>query len=509
MVKTRLLSKPEPAFKGKRIAWIRPVYVLILLVTWSGLVGWLIKTNYLDKTNTIRLVSLETGIRDLPGDTEWMAIYHQGKKLGYSTYTLRNQGAEGYRLRSSTRLKTAIAGFETEIQLVNKVQIDTLFRLQSFDVRLITENFNTRFRGSRSGDTVHVDHFQGRDSSRFAIRIPDEVYTYIGIQPMLANQGFKPGQRLVIPSFDPLSMEVSDLEIVHEGKEIRDIQGIEMNLNKIRISMRGIPSYIWLDDNGLTYREESLLGLVMERVTPDQAVATDSTANGLDLIESFAIPVETEIKNPPALKALTLEISGLDTNTLALINNERQRIIRQDGDLLLQLKPVSVPVTKTVDLNQLLQPTPLIQCTHPRVKNLAATIGQGEEDQGQPVDNLVHWVYSNLKKRPIASLNSTLEILDRKEGDCSEHSALFTALSRSMGIPTKIHAGLVYIQGRFLFHAWPVVAQNGQWLAVDPTLGQEVADATHIALLETDFTNLYQLLPLLGNITIRVVGQQY
>jgi hypothetical protein len=54
-----------------------------------------------------------------------------------------------------------------------------------------------------------------------------------------------------------------------------------------------------------------------------------------------------------------------------------------------------------------------------------------------------------------------------------------------------------------------VVYLNQQWVAVDPTLDQPVADATHIALLESDFTNLYQLIPILGRISIRIINQQY
>jgi hypothetical protein len=485
------------------------VYLIVLLLTWGGLLGRLIQVNYFDRKSTIRVVSLETGIRDLPGDAEWLAIYHQGKKLGYATYALRNLGKDGYRLRSSTQLKTAIAGFKTQIQLVNTVQVDTLFRLRSFDVRLIADDYNTRFKGFQSGDSVYIDHIQGRDSSRFAVYVPQDIYIYVGIQPMLSSQGIKPGQRLVLPSFDPLTMEVSEMEIVHEGKEVRTIQGVEMELNKIRVSMRGIPSYLWLDDNGLTYREESLLGLSLERVTPDQALATDSTTTGLDLIESFAIPVESTIQHPTKLKSLTLEVTGLDTSLLELIQNTRQQFFRSDEKLQLVLRPVPVRMEAALNLNSYLSATPLIQSADARVIRQATEIQQQAGPGTSPVKTLVRWVYTHLEKRPVASLNSTLEILNQREGDCSEHSALFTALSRSLGIPTKIYAGLVYLQGRFLFHAWPVVAKDGFWWAVDPTLGQDVADATHIALLETDFTNLYQLLPLLGNITIKVVDQQY
>ncbi|MBC8193052.1 MAG: transglutaminase domain-containing protein, partial [FCB group bacterium] len=68
---------------------------------------------------------------------------------------------------------------------------------------------------------------------------------------------------------------------------------------------------------------------------------------------------------------------------------------------------------------------------------------------------------------------------------------------------------LVYLQGRFLFHAWPVVAIDGEWVDVDPSLNQFPADATHIALVEGDFENLTNLIPVLGNVKIEILEQVY
>ena len=62
---------------------------------------------------------------------------------------------------------------------------------------------------------------------------------------------------------------------------------------------------------------------------------------------------------------------------------------------------------------------------------------------------------------------------------------------------------------RSLYHAWPSVYIDGEWFAVDPSLGQDRADATHIAFLEGDFSQVVQLIPLLGKIQIKVLEQHY
>lgn len=151
----------------------------------------------------------------------------------------------------------------------------------------------------------------------------------------------------------------------------------------------------------------------------------------------------------------------------------------------------------------------IIQCTHPRIVELTNEITKFDHSEWEKINRLNDWVFRYLKKRPVVTLSSALEILDGKQGDCSEHTTLFTSLSRGVGIPTKIHIGLVYLDGRFLYHAWPVVFLEGEWIAIDPTLGQSIADATHITLLEGDFNNLTELIPLLGRVTIRVIEQKY
>jgi hypothetical protein len=76
-----------------------------------------------------------------------------------------------------------------------------------------------------------------------------------------------------------------------------------------------------------------------------------------------------------------------------------------------------------------------------------------------------------------------LEVLRSRKGDCNEQSALFAALSRASDVPTRICTGLVYQGGAFYYHAWNEVLVRPEpecWVAIDPALRQEVADATHI-----------------------------
>jgi len=471
-----------------------------------SLSGNLVYTNYFKDRSAVKYVSLETGISDIPSESEWMAIYHQDKKLGYAVFSVFNKDTLGFTIKSTSQMNIALAGVKTSIHMESSVYVDPLFRLDSFDFWMLSDQYKTKVRGWKSGEDMRLTFYQGDDSTVQTIRVPEELYTYTGIQPMVANQGIKPGETLRMPAFDPVSLEMSDVEIHHAGKDVREIDGVEYELNKLELEFRGIPSIMWLDDNGLTYREETVMGLVMERSTPFEAMRIADAAD-IDLLEAYAVYAYPPIKDAHRLKALTLRLEGVSPELFEALDSDRQKII-QTEPLIIRLKPTSLPES-LVDATLFLGSTETIQCAHPRILKAADHIAGRAGSVGQKARALNFWVFEHLAKKPVVSLSSSVEIMDGGVGDCSEHTTLFTALSRAAGIPTKVNVGMVYVQGRFLYHAWPSVYVDGHWTQIDPTMGQYPADATHIALLEGDFANLTELIPILGRVQVRVLEQQH
>ena len=72
-------------------------------------------------------------------------------------------------------------------------------------------------------------------------------------------------------------------------------------------------------------------------------------------------------------------------------------------------------------------------------------------------ERLTRYVNALLEKKPTVSLPSAREVLRTKVGDCNEHTALYVAMARALGIPARIAVGLVYVHGAFYYHAWPEV----------------------------------------------------
>ena len=94
-----------------------------------------------------------------------------------------------------------------------------------------------------------------------------------------------------------------------------------------------------------------------------------------------------------------------------------------------------------------------------------------------------------------------MDVLRIGEGDCNEHTYLFVALARAMGIPARVQVGLAYYEGALYYHAWPAVYVEGWW-ELDPTFGQPVADATHLALLHGELDRQVELIHVVGKLRV-------
>lgn len=71
------------------------------------------------------------------------------------------------------------------------------------------------------------------------------------------------------------------------------------------------------------------------------------------------------------------------------------------------------------------------------------------------------------KKAPSNYIPNIDEVIKTKKGICYDYSSLFAAMTRSIGIPTKLVMGTTeYVKE---YHAWNSVYIKGKWITVDTT----------------------------------------
>jgi len=226
------------------------------------------------------------------------------------------------------------------------------------------------------------------------------------------------------------------------------------------------------------------------------------------MTEAVSLPSNVVFERPQDLQRLTVQISDVDFSRLGL-DGGRQRL---DGNRLrIEKETLPAPATPATErkiphaLRSYLAPTPLIQSDHPRIAALAKEVTGRAKTPLDVVERLTTWMQANIEPRPVISMPDALATLEHRRGDCNEHAVLMAALARAAGIPAQIEAGLVYLKGRFFYHAWNRV-YIGRWITVDALFGQVPADVTHIRLTEGAPERQLDLISVIGRVRLQVLS---
>lgn len=140
-------------------------------------------------------------------------------------------------------------------------------------------------------------------------------------------------------------------------------------------------------------------------------------------------------------------------------------------------KSVQLPV-KDPGLAPFLEATPEFAADKEEVIDKAREIAGKDRDAWSVALKLADWTHKNLEWKLVVNADP-VQTLATREADCSEFSALFVAMARSLGLPARTVSGVAFSGTSFGGHAW-VEVWAGKWIELDPTFGTSFADATHI-----------------------------
>jgi len=443
---------------------------------------------------------------------EWMGIYLRGEKIGYSLSRV-NKRDKGYELSDQALMDLTVMGTPQKVTTTLESVVNEDLSLKSFIFHLSSGVTRFIVSGEVNGKRLDLKIGSGGKTESKVLELKDTPYLSYHLKPFILSQGIEVGKRFKQSFFDPSTLSNSEVVLEVEGKEKMVSKGKEVTAYRIKESFKGFTVTSWIGEDGETVKEESPLGFVLINESKEEALSIGERKRGKDIITISAIPVNRPIDKPYP-KYLKVKMEGIEFRSSEVesfrINGGRQKfnqgvleIIQED---LKGISSYSIPF-QGKDSKDYLKPSPLIQSDDPEIVSQANRIVGKERDALKVVKLLLNWIGDNIEKKPTVSVPSAREVLKVRVGDCNEHAALFTAFSRSLGIPTKICGGIVYSHGNFYYHAWAEVFLS-DWVSVDPLMNQFPADATHIRLVEGDLDKQLPLLGLLGKLKIEVMDYQ-
>lgn len=502
-----------------------------ILLIWAGAIVWLVRREYWPSEGA---VLAEATLSLAPG-ASYYSLSLGGQQIGFASSTVDTL-ADTIRVQDIMVLEVPALGEIHRTDASTEAWLTRQLELRGFTALLRGDLGAFAARGTVHGDSLLTVDVQSGDS-RQTMRVPlQRPIVLPGLLPLQATFGerMRVGSRFTMRMFDPLLLREREVQLSVTGDStfvIPDSAAFDSvarrwvparwdTVHAFRVAQEigGVAVDAWIDDLGRIVRATSPVGFTMERSafeiahenfrrrSPAEALASA----GGDVIRQTAIASNVRLRTA-GLGELRVRLQGVDLQGFDLAGG-RQTL---SGDTLRvgmetdqQLQPDYRLPAIGPEFAPYTTPEPLIQSDDPRIEAQARQIAGARNRNPRRVAELLNrWVYETLDKAITVSVPSAVQVLEARRGDCNEHTVLYVALARALGLPARTAAGLVYVDGRFYYHAWPEVYLNG-WVAVDPTFGQFPADASHLRFTVGGLARQVELIRLIGRLELDVVAER-
>lgn len=431
---------------------------------------------------------------------DWLTLTVMGEKIGYAhIYTEKSQyrGEEAIRTRMDVMMefKRSGTGLQLETTKIHYVGMDFVPRY--FISTSKESGHEKRVEGEIKDGSIYLKTTLAGETTQSQKLIPPDTIFEETLGYLMLQRGISVGDEYTLSVFNTELMRPVETQVkvvrgdtVEFGGESKPAIVIDYLMD----IFGGFRATAWLGLDGTTYRMETGIPgmkIVLSKVDMETALGKHGELDVIINTKIFSQGIQP-IQNARYFKArLRLNGGNLDE---VIVKNGRQKLHLDEhpGSGTVEIEVSAVNPSKVLnlpiqadasqDLEEFLKSTVYIQSNQPTLKAKAIEIVNGEIDAWKASKKLCRWVHTNIYDKNLRiGFGSALQTLESLEGDCTEHTVLLIALARSVDIPARACMGLVFQRDAFYYHFWPEV-YVGEWVAMEPTLGQIQADANRIQL---------------------------
>ena len=426
----------------------------------------------------------------------WYNLTMMGMKIGYVHQFIDKtvyQGEDMIRTKTDMVMQFKGAGNDLRVEN-NRIEYSDAKFMPRYFVMTSNESGEKRVEGKIIDGVAYITTTINDEETKTEIAIPpNTISDSVAVDNLLSKNLLKSGARLAYQTFnlDLQKIVDSELNVIEEAELTYQSQEKQVFVleNKVDI-MGGITIRLWIDKDGITYKFiTEITGLSIDATKTDSKIA-------LGEIEELDIVLRTRIipsgKKPRrGANHFMAKVQHSEGSLTNIIMTNDHQVLNLDSEMkgTLQIEKSEIdeencpklPI-QSPELKEYLSSTVFVEADHPDIHAQALKILDGETNSWRAAKKLSRWVYKSIDEKGLSGgYSSSLTTLNTLSGDCTEHTVLLIALARSVGIPARICAGLVFAKDAFYYHFWPEV-YVGEWVQMDPTFGQFVADANHILL---------------------------
>ncbi|MDI1289745.1 MAG: transglutaminase-like domain-containing protein [bacterium] len=472
-----------------------------------------------------------------PGTVErWYVIDMSGKRAGYMRSV---ETSEADRLTSESEMSFELARGPVKVKIKMKgrfVETDDgkpilMHSVQDTGAMSVEQTYTFR-----EAD-VEVKTTQAGATRTSTMPLPEGAWLTPGAAERYMKQRRASGaaevtMRIIDPQLGltPVTSRHFDFEkatIVVAGKPI------EVTRAKVEVSNSpGIFSTEFIDAEGVLVRSETDLGglsMIMSASTKEEAGAKIEAPE--IMLNTFVKP-DRPIKNPrSAIRAeYIVSVDGDGTLPEFPVTGTQsvERIDARTARITVDMSEYAqAPDADLTDAGYLAASASLDTRDEVIQAITKDAISKAGDDEIAKARAIRRFVYRFIKKKNLGvGFATATEVARSKEGDCSEHGVLTAALLRTAGIPSRVVAGLVYVDefagasNIFGYHMWTqallTIDGKPRWVDLDATFPASVHfDATHLAVAVSSLKDgdgmgsMASLASVLGRLKIKVESVIY
>jgi hypothetical protein len=473
-------------------------------------------------------------------ETEYLAVFMDGKKIGHAVHT-RAEAAGEVTTIDDVSITISRLGFPVTIQM-NETSIETTagkpLRFES--TQQLATMASMKVAGTLKDDgTVDVVSTSLGAQQKSTMKWPAGAVMAEGLRLLSLKNGLKAGTEYTVDVFSPgITQAVGTKVTVGETKQV-DLLGRVVKLTEVTtlLTMPGagqMTSISYVDAELRALKSVMpIAGMQVEMVDCAKEFALGNN-DVLDLIDKMFVKSPEPIEDVGSALSITYTLNpgqGANFTIPSTDNQTAQRL--PDGKISLTIKPVTVSSGGTLPyqgndpkLLEAVKPNRYLQSDDKRVVDLARKAVGDAKDATEAARRIESFVAQYIENKSFSvGYASAVEVVESRQGDCSEFAVLTAALCRAVGIPAQVVVGVAYVkefaglQG-FGGHAWVQAylggdewGQGGKWVGLDSAFksgGRGGYDPGHIALAvgNGDPADFFNMATALGQFKIEKIDVQ-
>jgi hypothetical protein len=436
----------------------------------------------------------------------WMGVYMEGVKVGYShsrEFDIVQNGKTYTKSIQESFMKISRLGSDpVEISTAQDSLYDAEGNPLETTIRTKLSQTETVIRAEVK--PKRIVFFSGDKITR-ELSYTEKFEFGVPLDKIIEEDGLNPGRRYTFKILEPLTRSLIDISFQVIEHESVILLGERRSLWHVRTEMTDVFPIVmdeWIDEKGEIWKSVSDAGFLHTtsiRMPKDKA--KELSGENLDIAFSVLIKSNVEFPSPQEIQRVIFRVSGIPLEKISglpfagrsqmlLELREDHALIQTQSLVFSEEEAISFPVEGN-EWARYLGSTIFCQSDDPDIVQIARSIIGSERNSWAATKKIAEWVNQQIEPNYNVGFASAKEVLENREGDCSEHTVLMVALCRSVGIPARAAVGVMYGEGIFAYHMWPEVyvgewvGLDAKWLAVDKKSGEYYTDATHIKLGES------------------------